>query len=143
MKVNYTMNRSIPQTVPAHDSLPLRPFGWLDVLIIIFLSFFGILTFPTFTSDQMSTVVVYRDNVVAYRFPLNENGQATLSGAHGKLMIDITAGTVSVNHSDCPNHICQRSGRIHSVNSQIICAPNHLIITIAGSKEVPVDAILR
>lgn len=137
------MNYSIPQTVPSLDSLRLRSVGWLDVLIIVSLSLFGILTFPAFTSDQLSTVIVYRDNQIAYRFPLNENRKATLSGLQGNLVIDITKGFVSVNHADCPNHICQRSGRIHTVNSQIICVPNHLIITIAGSKEVPVDAILR
>ena len=66
----------------------------------------------------------------------------TINGAEG-YVFHIANGKISVLSAPCQGQVCVHSTPIGAVGQQIICLPNHLMITIVGTEtdSVP-DAVL-
>ena len=66
----------------------------------------------------------------------------TIDDAEGYIF-HIEQGKISVTAAPCQGQVCVHSTPIGAVGQQIICLPNHLMITIVGTKtdSVP-DAVL-
>ena len=59
----------------------------------------------------------------------------------GTNAIVIEGARVYMTHSDCPDHTCERTGKIKYVGQSIICLPNKLSVTIVGEAEDAVDFV--
>lgn len=86
-----------------------------------------------------STVVVRKDGQIIQVLSLSENTIFDIEGDYTNT-IEISDHAVRVAHTDCPNHQCEKMGAIRNSGASIICAPNHVSVTIEDGKEV-VDAV--
>lgn len=72
------------------------------------------------------------------RYALDEPRVIKLSSCGISLTVKIENGEVFVEHSDCPDGICVRSGHISNGTRAVICVPARVSITVdvARSEEV-------
>lgn len=47
-------------------------------------------------------------------------------------VIEVEAGRIHIVESDCPRQICQHTGWISHPGQTVVCAPNQILIEIAG-----------
>lgn len=120
----------------------LRTFRPVDAIIIAVCCFGIIASVRVLPYVTGNTVEVYRDGRLAARYPLGAHRDETIAGAMGPLTIRISANSVRVIAASCPEKICMTTGSISLPAQQIICAPNHLLITIGG-QDISLDAITR
>ncbi len=125
------------------DHLVLHRFSWCDIVIILVL-FVGIfLTFPAISSLSPQTVLVFEDNRIIAEYPIDQNRTFDVKGKMGLMRVKIQDRSVSVNSSPCPHQLCVLHGHISKATSQIVCIPNHILITIDAKKGDQLDAIAR
>ena len=104
----------------------------LDIIIIsaILLVSLVLLLVVTLSKEEGSFVVVEIDGAVVGTYPLNENAEYSLNGGTNNLVIK--DGKAYLNYSNCPDHTCEKTGKIQYVGQTIICLPNKVAITIKG-----------
>lgn len=125
------------------NHLVLHRFSWCDIVIISVL-FIGIfLTFPAIRSLSPQTVLVFEDNRIIAEYPIDQNRTFDVKGKMGIMRVKIQNRSVSVCSSPCPHKLCIRQGHIGKATSQIVCIPNHILITIDAKKGESLDAIAR
>lgn len=123
----------------------IRTFAWFDTVIIVLLIIGIMSAYPFLSSITPGKVLVYKDNTVIAEYPVTENRIFELEGAAGPVKIEIKDNSVQVISSSCAHQICVNHGKISRPNSQIICVPNHILITIKPntSSQQDFDAIAR
>jgi hypothetical protein len=122
----------------------IRFFRWGDILITLFLLTGIFLSIPIMNSNTPANVEIFMDSEIIAKYPLNQDRELTIQGKTGPMTLCIKNNTVSVIKSCCPHHICVESGAIHFPNAQIVCAPNHILISIKSlNKETMPDGIAR
>ena len=82
------------------------------------------------TREEGAFAVVEIDGEVAGKYPLSQNGVFPLNGGTNVLVIE--NGTAYLNYSNCPDHTCEKTGKIRYVGETIVCLPNLLSVTITG-----------
>ncbi len=87
-------------------------------------------------------MVIFNENRIIARYPLDENRTVTINGSNGPVEIGIVNGMVGINSVVCPHQICQKTGYIQHSHEQILCVPNRILIQIqySGADE-EIDAI--
>ncbi len=64
-----------------------------------------------------------------------------ITGVLGPLVIVADGkGSIRVTEATCPDQICVHTTAARSPGDQIICVPNHVVITVEG-KEAGIDAL--
>ena len=113
----------------------------LDIIVIaaILLASLALLLVMTLTKEEGSVVVVEIDGATVATYSLEENGEYSLNGGTNVLVIE--NGKAYLNYSNCPDHTCERTGKIQYVGQSIICLPNKVAITIKGEAEGGVDFV--
>lgn len=137
---------SIPQKPsPDNQNIPLqiRYFGVADLVIIVLLLAGILCALPALSALSPTTVSIYRDNNLIARYPLDTDRTFSVTGYVGMVTVAIKDHTVSIIKASCPHQICIQSGKISTAHAQIVCAPNHLLITIASPSSGTLDAIVR
>lgn len=73
---------------------------------------------------------------------LDKTGEYEVIGENGvKLVLVVEQDGVFVKDADCPDKLCERTGKISSVGQSIICLPGKISIALEGSSEEP-DAVV-
>lgn len=113
----------------------------LDIIIIaaILLLSLAILIFTTVMRREGSVAVVEIDGVKVAEYPLYINGEFPLNGGTNVLVIE--NGYAYLNYSNCPDHTCEKTGRINFVGQTIVCLPNKLTVTVRGDSDGGVDFV--
>ena len=113
----------------------------LDIIIVaaILLVSVALLLVMTLTKEEGSLVVVEINGATVATYSLNENGEYSLNGGTNVLVIE--DGKAYLNYSNCPDHTCEKTGKIQYVGQTIICLPNRIAITIKGEAEGGVDFV--
>lgn len=114
----------------------------LDIIVIALLLLVAVslLLIVTLTKKSGNVVVVEIDGVISEEFPLSVDGVFTLNGGTNTLVIE--NGEAYISYSDCPDHTCEKTGRIRYVGQTIVCLPNRLSVTVQGEQtENGVDLI--
>ena len=103
-----------------------------DILVIagILILALSLLAFSVLTREEGAVAVVEIDGVKVGEYSLSVDGTYPLNGGTNVLVIE--NGVAYLNYSNCPDHTCEKSGKIHYVGQTIICLPNLLSITITG-----------
>jgi hypothetical protein len=83
--------------------------------------------------------VVEIDGTVVAEYSLSVDGVYSLGGGTNTLVIE--NGMAYMNYSTCPDHTCERTGKIHYVGETIICLPNRISVTIKGESRGGVDLV--
>ena len=113
----------------------------LDIIIISAILLFSLvlLLIVTLTKKEGSTVVVEIDGKVVATYSLSQNGEYSLNGGTNVLVIE--NGYAYLNYSNCPDHTCEKTGKIQYVGQSIICLPNKVTVTIRGEDVGGVDFV--
>ena len=113
----------------------------LDIIVISAILLVSLLTLliVTLTKKEGSTVVVEINGVKVSEFSLFQSGEYSLNGGTNVLVIE--NGEAYLNYSDCPDHTCERTGKIKYVGQSIICLPNKINISIKGDTDEGVDFV--
>ena len=101
-----------------------------DVVLIVALvaACASVLFFPR-SAGQTATVRV--NGEIRAVLPLSQDTQMTLED--GTVVI-VEKGTVRVEHSTCPDHLCESVGKIGTEGQTILCLPNRISVVISGEE---------
>ena len=108
------------------------------VFAVLILAACFVLFFLLNAGGPGDTVQISRGGEVLAELPLDKDAVYTVEGDYTNTVV-IRDGTVYVSESTCPNHICEKTGRISQPGQSIICAPNGAVITVKGDSAV--DAV--
>ena len=113
----------------------------LDVTVIagiLFVSALLVLGVYLFR-EEGSIVSVEINGVAAGEYPLAVDGVFPLNGGTNVLVIE--NGKAYLNYSSCPDHVCERMGKISYVGESVICLPNRVAVKIVGDGPDGVDFV--
>lgn len=113
----------------------------LLVFFIILILILGGLLFNYLYFNQKSAYVKITVNNQEYQtIALNKNQTITIAN---KNTIIINNKTVYIKEANCPDKLCIKQGKISKNGEQIICLPNHVVITITAASNNDVDATTK
>ncbi len=112
----------------------------LGILIAIF---FVILFFTVMTKKESTFVQVRIDGEITEVFPLSEDLEFEIHGYNGGTnTLIIEGGKAYLKDTSCPDHLCEKMGKISKSGQSLICLPNHVVVEISGGKETEYDAVV-
>jgi len=112
-------------------------------VLIVFLLVGAAFTYPLLRAMTPGSVTIQKGNRVVAEYPLNENRTFEVQGNIGPMLIEVSNGAVSVLRSSCPHQLCKLSSSVNRTGSQIVCVPNHVLISIKASGKKVHDAIAQ
>ena len=99
-------------------------------LLAIALFAFGI---KELLSEDGAYAVVEIDGVEIASYPLSKDAEYELPG--GKNILKIEDGEAYISYASCPDHLCQKMGRISRTGESVVCLPNRTSVKIVGEGE--------
>ncbi len=113
----------------------------IDIIVIfaiIIISLSALLVL-NLTKKAGNTVYVEIDGHPPIEYSLETDGEFSLNG--GTNILVIKNGEAYLSYSNCPDHTCEKTGKIRYVGETIICLPNKISISIKGESTDGVDLI--
>ena len=105
-----------------------------DLLVLFCLLLSTLVLFLLAPREEGDTVTVYVGNEPYIAFSLADAPREyTVTTEKGSLRLVCETDGVSVLHSDCPDAVCVRTGRIARKGESIVCVPLGICITIGES----------
>ena len=80
------------------------------------------------TAKEGTRVAVIVNNVTVAEYPLSVDGEISLLGGKNTLVIE--NGAAYIKNSRCPDHRCERMGRISHERERIVCLPHKLTVKV-------------
>ena len=118
-----------------------RDIMLIATLIIVCAAAFLIINFVVKKDDI--TAVVKVDGNIVYMLPLDKNASVTVEGYQGgSNTVVIENGTVYMKDADCPDKLCEKTGKISKNGETIVCLPHRVVVEIQGG-EGNVDSLVR
>ena len=113
----------------------------LDIIVIASLLLLSLLAllFVTLTRKEGAAVEITVGGEVVATYSLFKNGEYELNGGTNTLVIE--NGVAYMDYSSCPDHVCERKGKIRYAGQTIVCLPNKLTVTIIGETDESVDFV--
>ena len=110
----------------------------IDIIIIasLLLLSISVLMIAQLTKKEGASAVVTVNGVTVGEYPLDQDRVYTLNG--GSNILTIKGGIAYMSYSNCPDHVCEKTGKARYVGEQIVCLPNKVTVTISG--EIPGDS---
>lgn len=100
------------------------------------------LLFAVGNTSSVDMVVVRVNGEITAEYSSDNTGEYEIKGENGiELMLNIADGGVSVYSANCPDKLCEATGRITSSAQSIICLPGRISITLEGESN-EVDAVV-
>ena len=111
----------------------------LDIIVIaaLLVISLSVLLAVKLTRKDGAAVKIEIDGRTVGEYPLDLDGEYTLNG--GTNVLKIEDGRAYMIHSDCPDHTCERTGKISYAGQTIVCLPNKVSVTVIGTTEGSVD----
>ncbi len=114
------------------------------LVLIILAVFLLILLFINLSKKKGNLVTVSIDGQIVETYPLDEDLDIVIDGYDGgtnRLVIE--NGQAYLKDTSCPDHLCEKMGKISSVGQSIICLPNRVVVEITGdSSSSEYDAVV-
>ena len=87
-----------------------------------------------FFSRPPVSVIISVDGKEVMTLDLNQDDDQTLeSPGGGRNRVIIEDGSVHMEEASCPDKICIKQGAVSETGQSIVCLPNRVIVTIAGT----------
>lgn len=101
-----------------------------DLVLILSLLCIGLILFFILRGSMQAgtQVAVIVDNETVATYSLLADGEYPL--LDGKNLLVIEEGAAYIGESECPDHLCERMGRIRKSGARIVCLPHHLTVKI-------------
>lgn len=110
-----------------------------DLILILFFLITALVLLLAFNvSNQSGIAVVEENGSEIYRFNLSEQKKTEEINIGGKynIRLKLEPGAISFIHSDCPDQICVRTGKISKPGQVAVCLPSKISIKIIGNKKL-------
>ena len=118
-----------------------RDIMLIATLIIVCAAAFLIINFVV-KKDGITAAVKVDGNIV-YMLPLDKNASVTVEGYQGgSNTVVIENGTVYMKDADCPDKLCEKTGKISKNGETIVCLTHRVVVEIQGG-EGNVDSLVR
>ncbi len=119
-----------------------RTFYRADAAVLIFTAIAAVLCLVWCSFPRSSGAVgVVTSPAGETRYSLSSSAQFVVAGANGiAVTIQIEAGRVRALHSDCPDHVCVRSGWLSQNGQAAVCVPAAVSVRVVGGNTV-VDGV--
>lgn len=113
----------------------------VDIIVVAFFLVLSIavLLITNFSKTEGAYVQVTLDGNIVGEYSLTVDGIYSLNG--GTNTLTVQSGVAYMSYSNCPDHVCENTGKIQYVGQTIICLPNRLTISIIGESDEAVDFI--
>ena len=110
----------------------------IDIIIIasLLLLSISVLLIAQLTRKDGAIATVTVNGEVVGEYPLSVNGVYTING--GTNILTVENGIAYMSYSNCPDHVCEKTGKVKYVGEQIVCLPNKVTVTVSG--EIPGDS---
>ena len=89
----------------------------------------GIWIFPSL--DTSSDVADISQGDEKITVSLRRDAEYSLEGC----VVAVEDGGIYIKETNCPDRVCEKTGKISKAGEAIICVPNKVSITIAGASE--------
>jgi hypothetical protein len=116
-----------------------------DKILVVLIFAFGIVSLAALKHLRQpgDSVIIEAKGQIVQRLDLNTSQEITVNGPIGKTIIKIDHGAAQVIHSDCPEKICVKTGKITHAGEIIVCVPNKVVVKIIGKQKNPFDVITQ
>lgn len=97
----------------------------------------GLLLWNNFQpNSQVLTAVVEENSKVIHTYNLSAQKTAQIVDIGGKYRVKLLLepGKISFSHSDCPDQVCVRTGKLTKVGQVAVCLPAKVSVRVIGSK---------
>ena len=113
----------------------------VDIIVIASLLLLSLITLLiiNLTKKEGATVRVEVDGEIVGEYPLDVNKEYSLNG--GTNALTIKDGVAYMTYSNCPDHTCEKTGKIKFVGETIVCLPNKVSVTIIGDSDGGVELV--
>lgn len=109
-----------------------------DFLIIIpFLIIAGVLAIWFSSKPSSGIAVVEKDGKEVCRFDLSKQKTTRIIDIGGSMNIKLKLepGAISFYHSDCPDQICVRTGKLTKPGQVAVCLPGRVSVRLISSSD--------
>jgi hypothetical protein len=113
-----------------------------DLFIIIpFLVIAGILALWFSSKPSSGIAVVEKNGKEVYRFDLSKQKTTRIIDVGGSMNIKLLLepGAISFYHSDCPDQICVRTGKLKKPGQVAVCLPGKVSVRVISSSKEKYD----
>ena len=121
-----------------------RRFGRGDLVLIVALLLAGLLLMlPLRLHRSAGSVAIVRvDGEEVARLPMNEDAEfpVEIDGVVTNV-VAVGDGAVRVIDANCPDQLCVRKGVARYAGDGIVCLPNRVVVEVAGTDELDLDAV--
>ena len=91
-----------------------------------------------FTRKNGAMVRVSVDGITTATYPLEKEMTTVIDGYDGgQNTLVIEDGSAYLKDTTCPDHLCEKMGKINSAGQSVICLPNRVIVEIIGDDTTP------
>ena len=113
----------------------------IDIIVVasLLILSLAVLLFVNLTKEDGAYVEVTVDGNPAGKYSLAIDDTYSLNGGTNTLVVQ--NGTAYMSYSNCPDHICENTGKIQHVGETIICLPNRITVTVIGDTDEAVDFV--
>ena len=116
-----------------------------DKILVGFILVLGIISLIALSHLRQpgDLVTIEVDGQVIHQVDLNISREIKVKGPIGETTIKINQNSARVVHSDCPEKICVKTGKIHLAGEMIVCVPNKVVVKITGGQKNQFDVITQ
>ena len=113
----------------------------IELIVIVSLLFISLIIFLciNLSKTEGAFVEVKVAGEVVGTYALDTDGVYSLNG--GSNTLTIKDGVAYMTYSDCPDHTCEKVGKVRYVGESITCLPNKLTIVVVGKTGDGVDLV--
>lgn len=113
----------------------------IDVIVVASLLLLSLVTLLVInlTKKEGAYATVTLEGVTVGEYPLDKDASYTLGG--GTNTLTVKDGKAYMSYSNCPDHVCERTGKVKHVGETIVCLPNKITVTVTGVSDNAVDFV--
>ncbi len=114
------------------------------VLLCIIISAAVYFIINIYVKKDGAYAVVKVDGEIIQSLELNKNTSVIVHGYQGgSNTIVVDNGQVYMTDADCPDKLCERTGRISRTGESIVCLPHRVVVEIQGNTGEKVDSVVQ
>ena len=116
---------------------------WL-ILVVLTIALICSLVWRITHREPAAWAVVTVEGEETARYPLSEDQSQVIHGYNGGTnTLVIRLGEAWITDASCPDHICEKQGKISRSGQTITCLPNRVMIEIQGGEEQEIDGVVQ
>lgn len=111
------------------------PFKFGDIVLCTLILTVAAVMFFTLPNGKAPLHVIVTHENGENVYDLSQDREIEINSHGHRLKVKISDGEVSVIESDCPDKVCEASGKISSPGRVIVCVPAGVTVKLEGSDE--------